>query len=77
MNYKSFLHQYRPVGIIVDPSTNFNDDARQQEVTKYMQERFPGNYTLEEYYDSNTMSFRYRLKFDSEQDEIVFKLRHE
>ena len=39
---------------------------------------YPGNYSLEEYDISreNHGVFRYRLKFESEEEELLFILRH-
>ena len=66
---------------IGQPVSWFRDDsaeeARKQYVLSEMKKQFPGNYVLEEFYNPETMSFKYRLKFLSEQDEIWFKLKYQ
>lgn len=44
--------------------------------TAEMQSKFPGNYRIEEYYDSEFNSFKLRMAFDSEADEIDFSLKY-
>lgn len=41
-----------------------------------LQSKFPGNYRIEEYYDSEYNSFKLRMVFDSEADEIDFLLKY-
>ena len=41
-----------------------------------MQDHYPGNYTLEKYYDEDR-GYSYRLKFDTPQDETFFRLKYE
>ena len=53
------------------------EDKRYQYAMDKMQELFPGNYRLEEAYDSVSMTFKYRLKFLTEADEIWFKLKYQ
>ena len=40
-----------------------------------MQDHSPGNYTLEKYYDEDR-GYSYRLKFDTPQDETLFRLKY-
>jgi len=42
---------------------------------KYMQIKYPGNYTLEPYYNTERGRFDLRLKFDDPKEEIVWLLR--
>lgn len=44
---------------------------------KRLQETYPGNYTIEEYFNPNTLNWDARLKFLSEEDEVWFKLKYE
>lgn len=37
--------------------------------------QYPGNYIIEEYYDTKTMKFDLRLKFENEQDELLWKIK--
>jgi len=40
-----------------------------------MQKEYPGNYTVEEYIDSRDFTYKLRLKFLTEEDEMWFKLK--
>lgn len=66
---------------IGQPVSWFREDnaseKREQYVLSEMKKKFPGNYVLEEYYNSSTMSFKYRLKFLTEADEMWFKLKYQ
>lgn len=42
-----------------------------------MQKQFPGNYTVETYFDDSNITFRYRLKFHTPEDETIFRLRYD
>jgi hypothetical protein len=42
---------------------------------KYMQIKYPGNYTVEPYYNTEMGRFDLRLKFDDPKEEIVWLLR--
>lgn len=55
---------------------NGADEKRERYIMEQLQKMYPGKYTLEEYYNSGTMSFKYRLKFDSEADEMWFMLKY-
>lgn len=44
--------------------------------TAELQSKFPGNYRIEEYYDSEYNSFKLRMVFNSEADEIDFVLKY-
>ena len=45
--------------------------------TESMKSKYPGNYVVEEYYDSRTGGFGLRLKFDTPEDETFFLLQNE
>ena len=45
--------------------------------TEQMQEKYPGNYVVEEYYNGENFAFDLRLKFDTPDDEIMFLLKYE
>jgi len=40
-----------------------------------MQKRYPGEYIVEEYYDVNHQRFRFRLKFNSPEEESLWLLK--
>lgn len=44
--------------------------------TARMQEKYPGDYIIEEYYDTDTMKFAYKLEFNSPEDQTVFILKY-
>ncbi len=41
-----------------------------------MQASYPGPYIVEEYYDSKRMSFALRLKFETPQEETLFRIKY-
>ena len=51
--------------------------ANYEKATERMKEQFPGNYVVEEYYDSGVHRFELRLKFDTPEDETWFLLTNE
>lgn len=53
------------------------NDAGFKVLVKRLQESYPGNYTVEEYFNSDIMSWDARLKFLSEEDEMWFKLKYD
>jgi len=61
----------------------FREPSGSEETNRYrwameqMQSHFPGKYDLEEAYDPVSMTFKYRLKFLTEADEMWFKLKYE
>lgn len=63
------------------PVSWFREDGAEERrwtfVTEFLQREFPGKYKLEEYYNPDQMCFKYRLKFDSEADEMWFKLKYQ
>ena len=42
---------------------------------KYMQEKYPGPYSVESYYNADKMKFDLRLRFDDPQEETIWLLR--
>ena len=56
---------------------NGADEKRERYIMEQLQKMYPGKYSLEEYYNMHTMSFKYRLKFDTEADEMWFKLKYQ
>jgi hypothetical protein len=56
-----------PTGGIFDPL---------EEATAVMQERFPGEYIVEEDYDVDRLKFIYKLKFKSREDHAIFILTY-
>jgi hypothetical protein len=66
---------------IGQPVSWFRDDTshvkRERYILETMQKKYPGKYTLEEYYSPEAMTFKYRLKFNSEADEMWFKLKYQ
>ena len=55
---------------------NGADEKRERYIMEQLQKMYPGKYTLEEYYNPDKMCFKYRLKFDTEADEMWFKLKY-
>ena len=53
------------------------DAKRYRYAMAKMQKHFPGNYELEEAYDPKSMTFKYRLKFLTEADEVWFRLKYQ
>lgn len=43
--------------------------------TKNFKSKYPGNYVIEEYYDSTTMKFDLRLIFENEKEELLWKIK--
>lgn len=52
------------------------DEKRERYIMDQLQAMYPGKYRLEEYYSPESRCFKYRLKFDSEADEMWFRLKH-
>jgi hypothetical protein len=44
--------------------------------TESLLKTYPGNYVVEEYYDHNTAQFIGRLKFNTTEDEMWFRLKY-
>lgn len=51
-------------------------EERLDHMAAKLQQTYPGNYTLEEYFNSNTLSWDYRLKFATQEDEVWFLLQN-
>jgi len=45
-------------------------------VESFMQDFFPGPYTVEEYYNSELNKFDYRLKFEDPKQELLWKIKY-
>lgn len=43
--------------------------------TKDFKLKYPGNYVIEEYYNSTAMKFDLRLIFENEQEELLWKIK--
>ena len=56
---------------------NGNFTAKYDSVTEEMQAWYPGKYTVEEYFDQNTLTFDLRLKFATPEAETWFRLKYE
>lgn len=54
--------------------TYFTD--RRLGVETHLRRLFPGNYTVEQFYNAETCETDFRLIFDSSEDEIFFKLKY-
>lgn len=63
---KHFTHD----GRFLDQNTTILDHAY-----KDLQRLYPGNYTIEEYYNVTAMKFDFRLKFTNEQEELLWKIK--
>ena len=74
MTYEDLLDKLgSPVSWFRD---NGADEKRERYIMDQLQVMYPGKYRLEEYYNPSTMCFKYRIKFDSEADEMWFKLKY-
>lgn len=51
-----------------------NDDILH--VNNVMKRHFPGNYKVVRCYTSNRQHYNFKLVFDNEQEEVIFKLRY-
>ena len=74
---EEILDKFGPVSWFRGTDPSDMDSKREQFVMEFLQREYPGKYKLEEYYNQSTMSFKYRLKFDSEADEMWFKLKYQ
>ena len=43
--------------------------------SSYFKTQYPGNYVIEEYYDTTAMKFDLRLKFQNAQEELLWKIK--
>lgn len=73
---EEILDKLSPVNMIGANPDKANELRYKYAIT-LCQEMYPGNYKLEEYYNSDKMCFKYRLKFDTEADEMWFKLKYQ
>jgi hypothetical protein len=53
------------------------DEQFEGTMTQWMQKDYPGNYTVQEAYMPDRFCWGAKLVFESEQEEIMFKLRYE
>lgn len=77
--YRSYLHMYRHYAMMGmrSPEMKLNPGLTlEQYATENMQKRFPGNYIVEEYFNSKTGYFDLRLKFANESDEAWWMLKY-
>lgn len=54
-----------------------NHTANYEGTTQRMKEKYPGNYIVEEYFNSDRLAWDLRLKFDTPEDETWFLLSNE
>lgn len=54
---------------------NFTEEDIVNNANKYMQEKYPGNYRVESYYNVNKMKWDLRLRFDDPREETMWLLR--
>ena len=71
MSYSDTLDAIKAIHSIMRKTEDLETYA-----TAELQGKFPGNYHIEEYYDSEFNSFKLRMVFDSEADEIDFVLKY-
>lgn len=48
----------------------------EQAITEKMQELYPGPYVVEEFYNAKLQRFDVHLKFNSEQEELMWKIKN-
>jgi hypothetical protein len=46
------------------------------DATELMQKHYPGNYVIEQYWDTKRMAFDFRLKFDSPREETFWLIKN-
>jgi hypothetical protein len=76
---QQILRRFAPNSFYGLPSENAEQDEqnKQKQALLELQKHYPGNYELEEYYNSERMMVEYKLKFLTEQDEVWFKLKYD
>jgi hypothetical protein len=52
-------------------------ERRHKTVADRMKKKYPGNYKVEEYFDSNSLVWELRLVFEDQAEEVWFKLKYE
>jgi hypothetical protein len=61
--------------IIFDSNTP-TPESLESKAHNAMQENFPGNYTVVHHFNSKTLTFTMKLKFESANDETFFLLKY-
>ncbi len=51
-------------------------EKHMMKLNETLQKHFPGNYIMEEYYDTTLTKFSHRPKFKSEEDKMMFILKY-
>ena len=60
---------------VAERSKNVTEEDIVANAQKYMQIKYPGPYTVEQYYNSDKMKWDLRLRFDNPQEETMWLLR--
>ena len=69
-----YLHANKQ--LYTDIADRESDESVLHQINEMMQDKFPGSYIVEEYYDASRMRFAFKLKFDSPKQETMFKLKY-
>lgn len=56
-------------------TTTFSEEDILANAEHYMQKKYPGNYTVESYYNADKMKWDLRLRFADPRDEVVWLLK--
>ena len=62
-------------GVVGAGGTPVSEEDIVANAEKYMQKKYPGNYTVEQYYNADKMKWDLRLKFDDPKDKTMWLLR--
>jgi hypothetical protein len=70
-NYQEYLNYYSLIMI----DGRYSRWSILEQAQKEFQEKWPGNYQVEEFYNSKKLRFGLRLKFQDPKEEVVWLLR--
>ena len=77
MNWQRYLRELhlRYASWMAIP-TGYRSGDGIQDATELMQDKYPGNYVVEQYWDTKKMVFDFRLKFDDPREETFWKIKN-
>ena len=62
-------------GVDILMGKHYNEEEKLQRVTEIMQKKFPGPYVIEVKFNTTRMVFAPTLVFNSEQEELLWKMK--
>lgn len=75
-NWQSYLRRFsRGLNGITDRSETITEADIVARAEKYMKIKYPGNYTVEQYYNKEKMKWDLRLKFDDPKHETMWLIK--